>query len=730
MAVVDSHGQQGKPWTGFDLDGTLAKYDGWKGLSHIGEPVEKMVELIKRLHAENKAVKIMTARVAPRDDGDAATPVLARAYIARWCRDNLGFVPPITHEKDSLMETLYDDRVKAVEQNTGKVLNKEDAKMATTNPIVSKALNAARNIRNASEAKLTDAMREFRKEIEQDIKDWGENARFREFPASSSKAWATLEIIGDLADYKDEIRYTAADFAREHGVRSSYSRNGKTTSVSFHSLLNSQKPSATNSATDGVYEKAINDATGRVFKAGDKVRWEYVGGETDSGVVIADKGSYLEVKTDSGEIAHPAKILIAKNACAANAKFKSGDTVKHKTNGLTGIVEGWASEPGNVNVRSGGRVYMWDEDDLVLVKNARARNAADHSGTIIKVGDKISDPLDSEDRSYPVDFGFKVTKVFGDKVEVMDKWGNRYTVPSRSIEVYGNARTANARSRNAIGVGFASGRNAQLFVKDGKWYYYDNESGKDIGPFNSADDARKAAKDAGLTVINSLRSRNAVVQKALNGSSSPWGFFVGEEVVIKRDPEKKKHRIKAIVGGDIILEGVEPRFDASELDTANYAGPYRSTNAFVQKALNVHHARNDEQFHTYLVPVLRKGAKDYVTIERVADEETAKKLVGAPSFRIIGVTVDESRPVKKAKNACKNAAAPSAGLRRAYDDWQKAKAKFAKWWNPDRRLSERPPAGADEAQKAVAFSNLFLKEVGRRPPNGYGDMTLEQMLAK
>ena len=70
-----------------------------------------------------------------------------------------------------------------------------------------------------------------------------------------------------------------------------------------------------------------------------------------------------------------------------------------------------------------------------------------------------------------------------------------------------------------------------------------------------------------------------------------------------------------------------------------------------RKGSNAARARNDKQFHTYLVPVLRKGVKDYVTIERVADEETAKKLVDVPSFRIIGVTVDETRPVKVAKNA-------------------------------------------------------------------------------
>ena len=67
----DTHGEQGKGWYGFDLDGTLAKYDGWKGIDHIGEPVKPMVELIRRMHDEGKVVKIVTARVAPRklEDG-------------------------------------------------------------------------------------------------------------------------------------------------------------------------------------------------------------------------------------------------------------------------------------------------------------------------------------------------------------------------------------------------------------------------------------------------------------------------------------------------------------------------------------------------------------------------------------------------------------------------------------------------------------------------------------
>ena len=147
MPMQDTHGQSGTGWYGFDLDGTLAKYDGWKGIEHIGEPVKLMVDLIKRMHAEGKVVKILTARVAPRanvetrpnpylTDLDVRVSVghdnaktyrdiygspnwTAREFIMDWCLKNLGFLPEITHEKDHLMLECYDDRVKQVIPNEG-----------------------------------------------------------------------------------------------------------------------------------------------------------------------------------------------------------------------------------------------------------------------------------------------------------------------------------------------------------------------------------------------------------------------------------------------------------------------------------------------------------------------------------------------------------------------------------------------------------------------------------
>ena len=113
----DTHGDKGKKWIGFDLDGTLAEYDGWEGIEHIGKPVKRMCDLAKKLHSDGEEVKILTARVAPRNDG--ADTSKARKYIEKWCEEHLGFVPDITHEKDSLMEKLYDDRVVQVIPDTG-----------------------------------------------------------------------------------------------------------------------------------------------------------------------------------------------------------------------------------------------------------------------------------------------------------------------------------------------------------------------------------------------------------------------------------------------------------------------------------------------------------------------------------------------------------------------------------------------------------------------------------
>lgn len=108
-------------WIGVDLDGTLAKYDGWRGLDHVGEPVPAMLLRVRRWLAVGQEVRIFTARVG--DGQDATTIQVARAAIALWCLEQFGQVLPITATKDFSMVALWDDRCVQVETNTGKRLD-------------------------------------------------------------------------------------------------------------------------------------------------------------------------------------------------------------------------------------------------------------------------------------------------------------------------------------------------------------------------------------------------------------------------------------------------------------------------------------------------------------------------------------------------------------------------------------------------------------------------------
>lgn len=49
----------GRGWIGVDLDGTLAHYDGWKGVEHVGHPVPLMLARVQRWIESGYAVKIL-----------------------------------------------------------------------------------------------------------------------------------------------------------------------------------------------------------------------------------------------------------------------------------------------------------------------------------------------------------------------------------------------------------------------------------------------------------------------------------------------------------------------------------------------------------------------------------------------------------------------------------------------------------------------------------------------
>lgn len=101
-------------WIGVDLDGTLAVYDRWRGMTHIGAPIPAMVARVKRWLGEGIEVRIFTARVAHDSEG------AARRVIEAWCNKHLGLVVPITNVKDFGMVELWDDRAIQVERNTGR----------------------------------------------------------------------------------------------------------------------------------------------------------------------------------------------------------------------------------------------------------------------------------------------------------------------------------------------------------------------------------------------------------------------------------------------------------------------------------------------------------------------------------------------------------------------------------------------------------------------------------
>lgn len=106
MALVAARGG----WIGVDLDGTLAEYGKWAGVGHIGKPIPRMLERVKRWRAGGVEVRIVTAR---------ATDPESVPHIQQWCEQHVGEVLPVTNTKDYQMIELWDDRAVQVVPNTG-----------------------------------------------------------------------------------------------------------------------------------------------------------------------------------------------------------------------------------------------------------------------------------------------------------------------------------------------------------------------------------------------------------------------------------------------------------------------------------------------------------------------------------------------------------------------------------------------------------------------------------
>ena len=117
-----------------DLDGTLAVYDRWRGYNHIGEPIPRMVDRVKKLLADGHYVTIFTARLSgfdfiqgQRAAGNATHVVDAYDRLMRpselieeWCRMHIGQVLPITAVKKPYFHAILDDRAEQIIPNDGR----------------------------------------------------------------------------------------------------------------------------------------------------------------------------------------------------------------------------------------------------------------------------------------------------------------------------------------------------------------------------------------------------------------------------------------------------------------------------------------------------------------------------------------------------------------------------------------------------------------------------------
>lgn len=110
-------------WIGVDLDGTLAHYDKWVSVEHIGAPIPPMVERVKTWLKQGREVRIFTARVyeggGNNRDERYWQACRARSVIQAWCRLHLGQTLMVTCVKDFNMVELWDDRAVGVVANLG-----------------------------------------------------------------------------------------------------------------------------------------------------------------------------------------------------------------------------------------------------------------------------------------------------------------------------------------------------------------------------------------------------------------------------------------------------------------------------------------------------------------------------------------------------------------------------------------------------------------------------------
>lgn len=97
-----------------DLDGTLAHYDGWKGVGHIGCVIPEVANAMERAQAEGAEVHLFTARVSATEDAAESHKV-----ISKWAEANHFTFASITAVKHKFFTEFWDDRAIQVIRNQG-----------------------------------------------------------------------------------------------------------------------------------------------------------------------------------------------------------------------------------------------------------------------------------------------------------------------------------------------------------------------------------------------------------------------------------------------------------------------------------------------------------------------------------------------------------------------------------------------------------------------------------
>lgn len=101
-------------WIGVDLDRTLAYYDRFRGMDHIGKPIPAMQNQVMEWCAEGKTVKIFTARACEKEN----IPVIKLWLMIHGFPDL-----EVTNVKDFNCDAIYDDKAIFVVPNQGLFYN-------------------------------------------------------------------------------------------------------------------------------------------------------------------------------------------------------------------------------------------------------------------------------------------------------------------------------------------------------------------------------------------------------------------------------------------------------------------------------------------------------------------------------------------------------------------------------------------------------------------------------